>query len=269
MLKLLRLNISFMVVLSAYFGFYISGGVLDLKAIAVLFAVLLHSFGNSVINQVQERKIDRVMLRTMDRPVATGRVKAGRALIYGLSLITFSLIIPLITGDYLIAGLLVINLIIYNFIYTPMKRKNSYALLIGSICGALPPIIGWGIYHNPDYFSRVVLVAAIFYLWQVPHFMFLTEKYSDEYKKAGLKILINDVEFRKYFMILLVWVLCYFFALVYAVILLLQNVYVKIVVISFELIIVMLIITFLSKRPGVKFAFINLSILVFVFSFFL
>jgi len=258
-----------MVVLSAYFGFYLSGGALNFKVFSVIFAVLLHSFGNSVINQVQERDTDKLMPRTMNRPVVTGMINPAKALALGVLLIGLSLFIPLLTGHYLVVFLLVINLVIYNVIYTPLKRKYSYALLAGSLCGAIPPIIGWGIYHNPDSLNRIILVAAIFYLWQVPHFLFLTEKYRDEYKNAGIKLIINELGYRKYYKILTVWIFCYLFALIFAIILLLPDGYLKIAVILLETIIIIMIMTFLKNRAGVKFALINISILIFVFSFFL
>lgn len=162
-----------------------------------------------------------------------------------------------------------INLVIYNAIYTPLKRKYSYALLVGSLCGAIPPVVGWGIDHNPDSLSRIILIAAIFYLWQVPHFLFLTEKYRYEYKNAGLKLIINELGYRKYYNILMVWIVCYLFALIFAIVLLLQNDYLKIAVMLLETIIVIMIMTFLKNKADIKFTLINISILIFVFSFFL
>ena len=269
MLKLFRINISLMVVFSAYFGFYLSGEALNFKVVSVIFAVLLHSFGNSVINQVQERDTDKLMPRTMHRPVVTGMISPVKALALGIFLIGLSLIIPLITGHYFVLLLLVINLVIYNVIYTPLKRKYSYALLVGSLCGAIPPLIGWGIYHNPDSLNRIVLIAAIFYLWQVPHFLFLSEKYRDEYKNAGIRLIINELGYRKYCNILKAWIFCYLFALIFAIALLLQSDYLKIAVILLETIIIIMIMTFLKNKAGAKFSFINISILIFVFSFFL
>lgn len=258
-----------MVVLSAYFGLYLSGGALNVKVFSVIFAVLLHSFGNSAINQVQERDTDKLMPRTMNRPVATGMVSPFKALALGIFLIGLSLIIPLMTGYYLVVLLLVINLLIYNAIYTPLKRKYSYALLAGSLCGAIPPFIGWGIYHSPDSLRIIILIAAIFYLWQVPHFLFLTEKYRHEYKNAGIKLIINELGYRKYYNILTVWIACYLFALSFAIALLLQSDYLKITVLSLEAIIVIIIMTLLKNNAGAKFTLINISILIFVFSFFL
>ena len=258
-----------MVVLSAYFGFYLSGGTLNFNVFSVIFAVLLHSFGNSAINQVQERDTDKLMPRTMNRPVVTGMISPSKALTLGFFLIGLSLIIPLISGHYLVVLLLVINLVIYNAIYTPLKRKYSYALLVGSLCGAIPPLIGWGIYHNPDSLSIIIFIAAICYLWQVPHFLFLTEKYRHEYKNAGIKLIINELEYCKYNNILTIWIICYLFALIFAIALLLQSDYLKIIVISLEAIIVIMIMTFLKNKAGAKFTLINISILIFVFSFFI
>jgi len=258
-----------MVVLSAYFGFYLSGGTLNFNVFSVIFAVLLHSFGNSAINQVQERDTDKLMPRTMNRPVVTGMISPSKALTLGFFLIGLSLIIPLISGHYLVVLLLVINLVIYNAIYTPLKRKYSYALLVGSLCGAIPPLIGWGIYHNPGSLNRIILIAAIFYLWQVPHFLFLTEKYRHEYKNAGIKLIINELGYRKYYNILTVWIACYLFALFFAIALLLQSDYLKIAVLSLEAIIVIMIMTLLKNKAGIKFTLINISILIFVFSFFI
>jgi protoheme IX farnesyltransferase len=205
----------------------------------------------------------------MNRPIVTGMISPSKALALGIFLIGLSLIIPLKTGHYLVVLLLVINLVIYNVIYTPLKRKYSYALLVGSLCGAIPPVVGWGIDHSPDSLSRIILIAAIFYLWQVPHFLFLTEKYRYEYKNAGLKLIINELGYRKYYNILTVWIVCYLFALIFAIALLLQSDYLKIAVMLLETIIVIMIMTLLKNNAGAKFTLINISILIFVFSFFL
>jgi len=163
----------------------------------------------------------------------------------------------------------VINLVIYNAIYTPLKRKYSYALLVGSLCGAIPPVVGWGIDHNPDSLSRIILIAEIFYLCQVPHFLFHTEKYRYKYKNAGIKLLLNELGYRKYYNILTVWIVCYLFALIFTIVLLLQSDYMKIAVMLLETIIVIMIMTFLKNKADIKFTLINIAILIFVFSFFL
>lgn len=265
--KLVRINISLMVVLSCYFGTLLAKAKIDLNIFLILIATLLHSFGNSILNQYSEIDIDKKMLRTQKRPLVTNFFDKSKALISGIIAIILSLIIPLVLGKSLLVLIFLANLIIYNFIYTPLKTKTSFALLIGSISGAIPPLIGW--FASKNYISReIIMTSLVFYMWQVPHFMFLTEKYKEEYKKAGIKVLINETSALKYKIIASIWLICYFILLINTIYIAVNNHIIKDIAISLEtfLLIVLFII---EKKVMLRFNIINLTILLYVLAYIL
>jgi len=261
--KLIRLNISLLVVLSAFFGFIITDEPFQLNLIYILIAVLLHSFGNSIINQFQEQNIDALMERTKNRPLVTLKFDPKKTLIAGIFLLIVSILIPFFLKKYVISFIFALNIIIYHLIYTPLKKRSSFALLIGSICGSLPPIIGYLVVEQ-TFSVKIVFVAVLFYMWQVPHFLFLTEKYKDDYKGAKIKSLINEASEKSYRMISNLWLISYLCLLIVAVGFLLKSNFLIFTLIFMEIISVLLIFSN-SKRPIFKFNIVNLTIVLFIF----
>ena len=80
-------------------------------------------------------------------------------------------------------------LVCYNGIYTPLKRVTPLALLPGALCGALPPLIGWSAAGGDPADFRILLIATLIYLWQLPHFWRLADRHADDYRRAGLPVL--------------------------------------------------------------------------------
>jgi len=261
-LKLVRVNISLLVVSATYFGFVLTHSHFNKDTCLMLIAVLMHSFGNSIINQFQEIKIDAIMERTRNRPLPANKINKEKALIAGIVLVVISIVIPISLKNYSIAVLLLLNLVIYNFIYTPLKQKTSFALLIGSLCGAFPPIIGWMITDNKLEVG-IIFVAAVFYMWQVPHFLFLTEKYKKEYKKAGIKILINEISEESYNLISKIWLMGYFLLLECTIFYLLDN-NMSFVILSVVETILISLIFLKGNKPVYKFNLLNLTVIVFI-----
>lgn len=260
--KLVRLNISFMVVMSAYFGFLLSGKKHTFQLIIVLSAVIIHSFGTSMLNQYQEVELDKKMERTKNRPLSTGIFNEKGILIISILFILLSFVLPLTINKKNIALLFLGNLIIYNFIYTPAKKITSFALIIGSISGAIPPIIGW-LAGNNSLNLEILLVATTFYMWQVPHFLFLTEKYKDEYKNAGFKILINNTSEIKYRLILTIWILSYYLVLTHTAYVIIGQSVLGDIVISLETVLIFILLV-QNKKPEQKFHIINFSVIILV-----
>lgn len=146
----------------------------------------------NTLNQVLERDYDKLMERTNDRPLATGRMSvstavltAGMLSLMGVTLL--SLFNPL-------TGLLgMISLILYAFVYTPLKRHSSVAVIIGAIPGAMPTLIGCVAFDG--YISTLALVLfTIQFLWQFPHFWAIAQLSLDDYNKAGFGFIPNDAK---------------------------------------------------------------------------
>ncbi len=146
----------------------------------------------SALNQIQEKEIDYSMERTRNRPIPSGKM----SLSFAWSILT----VTLICGSFLLwaygsltAMLLgLFSILWYNGVYTYLKRVTAFAVVPGSLTGAIPPVIGWTAAGGHLLDKTSILLAFIFFIGQVPHFWLLILKYGKEYKKAGLPVL-SDV----------------------------------------------------------------------------
>lgn len=148
----------------------------------------LMASGTAALNQWFEREADRRMRRTAARPLPTGRVSAGRALAFGVTL-SVAGFAELWFGANRLAGLVgAFTLVTYLFCYTPLKQRTWWSTTVGAIPGALPPVIGYaaaaGILDR-----HAAALAAILFLWQFPHFYAIAWMYKDDYARAGIRML--------------------------------------------------------------------------------
>jgi protoheme IX farnesyltransferase len=163
---------------------------LSIVLVTLLGTVLAVASAN-VLNMYLERDTDALMSRTKHRPLPARRMDPQLALWFGLLLGAVSLpLLSLAVGPR--PGLLAaIALVSYVLLYTPMKRRSSAALLVGAVAGAMPPLIGWtaatGTFDLPG-----VLLFAVIFLWQVPHFLAITLFRREDYARAGLLVLPNE-----------------------------------------------------------------------------
>lgn len=156
-------------------------------ALAVIGTALIVS-GANALNMYIERDSDRLMERTRNRPLPTGRIAPAVALWFGMALSALS--VPLLTfGVNAVTGLLAaIALVSYVLLYTPLKRTTTLSLLIGAVPGAIPPLLGWTAVAGRVEWPGVLLFGVLFF-WQVPHFLAIATFRSEDYKRAGLKVL--------------------------------------------------------------------------------
>ena len=175
-------------------GTAVSGALFQAGArsgVALLLAgggVALLAAAGSAGNQLQERDLDGKMRRTCLRPLPQGQLTPRQAMAVALGLGGGGLALLLMAGPLpaLFGGM---ALACYNGVYTPLKRITPLALLPGALCGALPPLIGWcAAGGNPADF-RILLIATLIYLWQLPHFWRLADRHADDYRRAGLPVL--------------------------------------------------------------------------------
>lgn len=186
---LVKMRLSMVVVVSSLLGYVIvaggNGTWLDLVKL-VIGGFLVTSAANA-LNQVLEKDFDILMSRTSNRPVATARMKSSEAVMFaGLScLVGISI---LATFNPITALLGMLSLIIYAFVYTPLKRYSTLAVAVGAIPGALPVMIGATAFDGTLSLLAFGLFAVQF-LWQFPHFWSIGYLGYDDYKKAGYKLL--------------------------------------------------------------------------------
>lgn len=188
--QLMKPNLSFMVVFSSVVGYLIVPGVEFLwKDVLLLFAGgMLVTNGANIINQILERYSDRMMKRTMLRPLPDERMTLTEAVVLSaLSAIAGAAILAYYF-NIAAAGLSLLSLLIYGFAYTPMKKIHPVATFIGAIPGALPPLIGWVAATGSLGLGGWALFLIQFF-WQFPHFWAIAWVGYEDYLKAGIRML--------------------------------------------------------------------------------
>ena len=183
-----RLNL--LVVASALAGYVMAGGeMLDaIRVICTVAGTALVAGGASALNQVIERVPDSLMRRTRMRPMPDGRLQPFEAVAFGITLVLAGLALLAAGVNLLSAAVALTTLLTYALIYTPLKRRTSFATVIGAIPGALPPVIGWAAARGSLSQGAWVLFAIVF-LWQLPHFLAIAWMYREDYARAGFPML--------------------------------------------------------------------------------
>lgn len=142
----------------------------------------------NIINQILEKDLDNMMKRTRMRPLPSGRVSVDQAVVWAIFLGIGSLFI-FITVFNLSTGLIsLLSLVLYGFVYTPLKRVGPIAVFVGAFPGAFPPMIGWVAATNHFGLEPGILFAIQFF-WQFPHFWAIAWVLDEDYKRAGFKLL--------------------------------------------------------------------------------
>ena len=188
---LIKFTLSFTVVFSCVICYLLAPKVVvyDWVMIIVLFiAGMLVTGSANAINQAVEKDTDAMMKRTAKRPVASGAMSVSEALTFA----TIAGIAGVLTMWYFFnlssALLSAFSLVLYAFIYTPLKKINSIAVLVGALPGALPCLIGW-VAGNDDFSAGGWVLFGIQFLWQFPHFWAIAWVAHNDYTKAGFKLL--------------------------------------------------------------------------------
>ncbi|GFO54969.1 protoheme IX farnesyltransferase [Geomonas sp. Red276] len=187
--KLFRWRLALVNGVAALAGYLLWPGAVDTTvALSLVMGVSMLAAAGSAFNQVMERKSDAVMSRTWGRPLACGDMIPSEALILGAVMTADGLAILGFSGGIEAALLGAAALIWYLGVYTPLKRRTPFALLLGSLCGAIPPVIGWCAAGGAPFDFPILLLALILFLWQVPHFWLLQRRYADDYRRAGFPV---------------------------------------------------------------------------------
>jgi protoheme IX farnesyltransferase len=184
-----KYRISISVAITAIVGYLLYDVLFDFKLVLVFLGTMLMSMGSASYNHWQERKLDPLMDRTNKRPIATGRIDSKKGFAISSILSLLGMLLLLGTGELssMLVGL--VTLLIYNLVYTPMKRVSNLAVLPGAIVGGLPPLIGWVAAGGYIYAPAIWALALFLFLWQMPHFWLLLLLFDDQYDKAGFVML--------------------------------------------------------------------------------
>lgn len=191
--KLVKLRLNLTVVFSASIAFLVGSRMQgDINwmnwVILTLGGFLVTGCANG-FNEIIEKDLDKLMTRTADRPLPSGRMNTGQALVLSvfMGLIGTMMLFKL---NILTGALAVLSIILYAIVYTPIKRMGPIAVFVGAFPGALPPLIGYFAAFDQPVISWVPIVLfTIQFVWQFPHFWAIAWVVDDDYKKAGFKLL--------------------------------------------------------------------------------
>lgn len=207
MFELTKIRITSFVTITTVFGFISFSGEVSLKIIAPTLGILFLACGSAVINHYQERKTDKLMKRTKNRPIPSGRISPGGALILALILLTIGSLILFLGSGIVALGLGLLNLIWYNAIYTPLKKVNPLAIIPGSLVGAIPPAVGWVAAGGSIFDPQILILCFFFFIWQIPHFWLLLLVLSKDYEQAGFPTLTQIFDNNQLSRITFIWII--------------------------------------------------------------
>ena len=187
---LMKFTLSFTVVFSSVVCYLLVPGLtFNIISVLLLFVGgMLVTGAANAINQVVEKDTDALMKRTASRPVASGRMSIDEASTFAVVAAVFGIFIIGLWFNWVAAGIAAFSFFLYGFIYTPLKKIHSIAVLVGAIPGALPCLIGWAA-GDPSLGVGGWVLFALQFFWQFPHFWAIAWVSHEDYGRAGFKLL--------------------------------------------------------------------------------
>ncbi len=183
-------GITFLVVITSLAAYYIAsqGAPNIVMLIHALLGIACISGGGGALNHYIERERDKVMNRTRNRPIPSGRVQPQEALILGAGLSILGILYLVVAVNTITAVLGSLTLIGYIAVYTPLKRVSPHSTIIGAFPGAMPPVLGWTAVTGSISLEALILFAIVFF-WQMPHFLGIAWMYRKDYERGGFPML--------------------------------------------------------------------------------
>jgi protoheme IX farnesyltransferase len=190
LIQLTKLRICVLALLMATLG-YMMGSSGPISGWNFFFALLgtgLVGAASCIFNQIAEKEVDGLMLRTQNRPIPAGRIDSKKALKLGIVMGVLGEVVLLVAVNSITAILGAVTLLTYVGVYTPSKKATPMSTLIGAVPGAIPPLMGWTASYGSISIQGIVLFMILF-LWQIPHFLAIAWLYKEDYARASLPIL--------------------------------------------------------------------------------
>ncbi|REA59914.1 protoheme IX farnesyltransferase [Dyadobacter luteus] len=187
--ELLKFRLASLIAFSGAMGYCLGAKeVVWTKLVLFVIASIGITGAANIINQILEKDTDKMMKRTASRPLPSGRISVNQAITLCIVLGVTSLFI-FVSVFNLITGLIsLLSLVLYGFVYTPLKKVGPIAVFVGAFPGAFPPMIGWLAATNHFGLEPGILFAIQFF-WQFPHFWAIAWVLDEDYKRAGFKLL--------------------------------------------------------------------------------
>ena len=188
-LELVKMRLSLLVAFSSGFGYTLGAVNFSWTVFAMLFVGgFLVSGASITINQIIEKDLDKLMKRTEARPLPTARITVSEAKVFAAVIGLLGIILLAVATNWLTVVLSLVSMVLYCFVYTPLKRVGPVAVFVGALPGALPPLIGW-VAATGTVSIEALVIFALQFIWQFPHFWAIAWVADDDYKKAGFKLL--------------------------------------------------------------------------------
>ena len=189
-IALLKPRVMTLVVFTGLIGLLVApGGIHPILGFTAVLCIAVAAGACGAINMWYDRDIDAVMKRTRNRPIPAGRIEAGAALGYGVTLAVGSVIVMGLAVNVVAAAVLALSIAFYVFVYTLwLKRRTPQNIVIGGAAGAFPPVIGWAAVTGSVDLVPLVLFAVVF-IWTPPHFWSLALWANEDYRRAGVPML--------------------------------------------------------------------------------
>jgi protoheme IX farnesyltransferase len=218
-LELSKLKIMIPVSLTGFTGYFIFDPHLSVNIIFISVGILLLAVSASVLNQIQEVELDRKMNRTHNRPIPASKISLSHSIFFFLGNLITGTALIYTAGNLKAVILGLITILWYNGIYTYSKRITAFAVVLGAVTGALPPLIGWVAAGGAIWAKPIIFIEFLFFVGQIPHFWLLILKYGEEYKNAGIPNITDILNKPQIYRLTFTWVvssvvaalfLCYF-----------------------------------------------------------
>jgi len=178
---------------STVFGFILADPYISVGALLTGVGVFILATGAATLNSYQEYRLDSELERTQNRPLPKGVLPPRQAGIQAAFLLFVGLFV-LFAATRIISPVFtaILAVVLYNGVYTPLKKMTVLAILPGAFCGALPPYIGWLSGGGEAVSYTAILLISLFTLWQIPHFWLILLNYKEEYEKSNLPSLLKQ-----------------------------------------------------------------------------
>lgn len=184
-MELSKVRITFAVSLTTFVGYLLKSGSIDAGLWATVGGLFLLACGSAALNQYQEWDTDAKMKRTQNRPIPSGKISPLHGLLFALTLISMGSAILFYYSGFLALQLGILTLIWYNAFYTPLKKKSAFAVVPGSLIGALPPMVGYAAAGGSILDSEIIAFAFFMFMWQIPHFWLIVIRHGADYQEGG------------------------------------------------------------------------------------
>lgn len=172
-----------------------------------LVGIFFLALGVSALNQYQERHLDAQMPRTQNRPLVTGKIKEKEALAF-IAMLLLSAIVCLYTVlGWIGMGIGALVILLYNALYTPLKKLTPYAVFPGALLGVIPPVICWLVAGESIFEPSFIALAWFYFIWQIPHFWLLVLIYHRDYAQAKLPTMVSVFGVEAFARVTYVWIL--------------------------------------------------------------